>query len=351
MIVWVYYISNQTVLKGSILQYVGTACKMKWRKGDKSMRHIFVINPGAGKKGGIDKLEATIRSAGEKLGEKVEIYETKFAGDGEDFVRRTAEAADINEKIRFYACGGDGAVNEVANGAYGFDVEVGCIPMGTGNDYIRNYGSAEQFRDIESQLQGQAVDSDMIRYVQHFDGSENAPRYCVNMFNIGFDCNVVDQTAKAKKWPLVKGSFAYILSVAIMLIKKEGANLKVEYEDGRVFDGKLLLIAIANGCYCGGGVKGIPLSILDDGLMDVSLVQDIPRRMFIYLFPKYSKGTHLQYKKIQDILNYDKCKKLTISANGDPMRLCTDGEITYADKVTFEIVPKAMRFIVPAGIR
>lgn len=315
------------------------------------MRHIFVINPEAGKKGGRDKLITAIRSAGEKLGCKVEIYETKFAGDGEDFVRRTAIAADIGEKIRFYACGGDGAVNEVANGAYGFDVEVGCVPMGTGNDYIRNYGNVKQFRDIESQLQGQAVDSDLIRYVQYLDGVKQAPRYCVNMFNIGFDCNVVDQTAKAKKWPFVKGSFAYILSVAIMLIRKKGANLKVEYEDGRIFDGKLLLIAIANGCYCGGGVKGVPLSILDDGLMDVSLIRDIPRRLFIYMFPKYSKGTHLQCEKIKSVLDYDKCKKLVISANGKPMRLCTDGEITNADKVVFEIAPKAMRFAVPATIR
>lgn len=314
------------------------------------MRHLFVINPSAGKKGGKDKLITAIRSAGEKLGHDVEIYETKFAGDGEAFVRRTAETAGEGEKIRFYACGGDGAVNEVANGAYGFNVEVGCIPMGTGNDYIRNYGNVKQFRNIELQLQGKAVDSDLIRYVQYCDGEELPPRYCVNMFNIGFDCNVVDQTATVKNWPLVKGSLAYMISVVIMLIKKKGADLKIEYEDGRVFDGKLLLIAIANGCYCGGGVKGVPLSVLDDGLMDVSLVRDIPRRMFLNMFPKYSKGTHLQYEKMKKILDYDQCKKLTVSANGRPMKLCVDGEITNADKVIFEIEPKSMRFAVPKAL-
>lgn len=316
------------------------------------MRHIFVMNPNAGKKGGRERIKERIRNAGQTLKRKVEIYETSAPGDGERFVKQTCTEKEPSEIIRFYACGGDGAVHEIANGIYGFEnVEMGCIPMGTGNDYIRNYGTAKQFLDIEAQLQGSAVDSDLIRYVECLDGEEKEPRYCINMFNIGFDCNVVDQTAKVKNWPFIKGSLAYIISVVIMLIKKKGANLRVEYEDGRVFDGKMLLIAVANGCYCGGGVKGIPLSTLDDGLMDVSLVRDIPRRLFLNLFPKYSKGTHLEDKKIKTLLDYDKCKRLTITANGGAMRLCTDGEITDADKVYFEIVPRAIKFAVPMGAK
>lgn len=314
------------------------------------MRHIFVINPKAGKEKNREKLEANILAAGKKLNKKVEIYETTAAGDGEDFVRRTSAAKDPDEKIRFYACGGDGAVNEIFNGAYGFEnVEVGVVPMGTGNDYIRNYGTAEQFRDIEAQLMGEAVDSDMIRYVEYLDGRAAEPRYCANMFNIGFDCNVVDMTAKAKKWPMVNGSLAYLISVFIMLIKKKGANLRVEFEDGEVFDDKLLLMAVANGCYCGGGWRSNPIASLDDGIMDIGLIRDIPRRQFPILLPKYSKGTHLEHKGIEKILIYKKSRTLTITANGENMRLCTDGEITDAEKVTFEMVPKAIRFAVPAG--
>lgn len=314
------------------------------------MRHIFVINPNAGKKGTAQKLKATILETGKKLGLQVEIYETKAARDGEAFVKSTCAAKDPGEKIRFYACGGDGAVHEIANGIYGYDnVEMGCIPMGTGNDYIRNYGNAKQFLDIEAQLLGKAVDSDLIRYVEYLDGKAADPRYCINMFNIGFDCNVVDQTAKAKKWPLVSGSFAYLLSVGIMLIKKKGANLRVEFEDGEVFDDKLLLMAIANGCYCGGGWKSNPIASCDDGIMDIGLIRDIPRRQFPALLPKYQKGTHFDYKGIEKILIYKKSQKLTVTANGENMRLCTDGEITDAEKVTFEMVPKAIKFAVPAA--
>ena len=312
------------------------------------MRHIFVINPLAGKKGGKQRLEAEIRQAGEKLGVRTEIYETRAQRDGEAFVKRACEENPAGEKIRFYACGGDGALNEVANGAFGFScAEVGCVPLGTGNDYVRNYASPQKFLDIQAQIEGHAVDSDLISY--RVDDGE--ARFCANMFNIGFDCNVVDQTSRAKNWPLVKGSFAYLLSVAIILIKKKGADLRVCYEDGSAFDGKLLLIAVANGCYCGGGVKGVPLARLDDGLMDVSLIRNVSRRTFVQMFPKYAKGTHLGEKKLQGLIDYRKGRKLTITANGNPMRLCADGEITDARKVVFEIVPKGMRFSVPRGVR
>lgn len=314
------------------------------------MRHIFVINPLAGKRSGGKTLNDQILRAGERQRVPVEIYETRAAGDGENFVRETCGNKAEDEQIRFYACGGDGALNEVMNGSVGFPgVEVGCVPLGTGNDYVRNYGQLETFLDMEAQILGRAVDSDLISYRTWLDRKESRRRYCVNMFNIGFDCNVVDLTGRAKKWPLVSGSFAYLLSVAIILIKKKGANLRVCFEDGEVFDGRLLLIAIANGCFCGGGVKGVPLSLLDDGLMDVSLIRDVPRRTFVRLFPKYAKGTHLSDKKARDLFTYKKCERLFIFARGGPMRLCTDGEITDAEQVEFEIVPKGTRFSVPKG--
>lgn len=325
-------------------------CTIKGRKGDDKMRHIFVINPKAGKEKNRQKFEAQILAAGEKLNKKVEIYETKSAGDAEDFVRRTCEAKDPDEVIRFYACGGDGAVHEIANGIYGFEnAEIGCVPMGTGNDFIRNFGTAKQFLDIEAQLMGESVDTDVIRYVERREGVDCKERYCMNMINIGFDCNVADLTATAKTWPLVNGSFAYLISVFIMLIKKEGANLRVEFDDGEVYDDKLLLMTAANGCFCGGGWKSNPVAEINDGIMDIGLIKDIPRRKFPGLLPKYQKGTHFDYKGIEDILIYKKAKKLTIYVNGGDVRICTDGEITRAKKVTLEMVPGAVKFAVPQG--
>ena len=142
-------------------------------------------------------------------------------------------------------------------------------------------------------MRGRSVSSDLIHFHAVYDNNITES-YCANMFNIGFDCNVVDLTSRVKRWPLVGGSLAYLVSVFLILIRKKGADLRIEYDDGRVLDGKILLIAIANGCYCGGGVKGVPYCTLDDGLMDVSVVKDISRMCFLTLFPSYAKGTHMQ---------------------------------------------------------
>ena len=314
------------------------------------MRHIFVINPKAGKKKNREALVAQIMAAGEKTGSKVEIYETKAARDGEAFVKRTCAAKDPNEVIRFYACGGDGALHEIANGVYGYEnVEMGCIPLGTGNDYIRNFGTRTQFLDIEAQLMGGSVDCDVIRYVETLDGKDKDARCCANMFNVGLDCNAADMTAKVKELPLINGSLAYLIATVIMLIKKKGADLRVEFGDGEVYDDKLLLMTMANGCFCGGGWKSNPTAVLDDGIMDIGIIRDIPRRKIPGLMPKYQKGTHFEVPWIDEVLVYKRDKKITIHANGETMRLCTDGEISDADKVTMEVVPKAIKFAVPVG--
>ena len=315
------------------------------------MKHIFIMNPLSGRKRSRRHITDAITSACTELGVDYDIYFTSEPLDCKRHARQLCEEADAaGQELRIYGCGGDGTVNELVNGVYGFDnVEIGVIPMGTGNDYIRNYGDVSSFLDINAQITGKSRHSDAIHFCAEYEGNVTEG-YCANMFNIGFDCNVVDMTARVKNWPFVGGSLAYLISVAIILIEKKGADLTIKYDDGTVLDGSILLIAIANGCFCGGGVKGVPESVLDDGLMDVSVVKDISRMTFVTLFPSYAKGTHLNKKKIIDrnIIRYTKEKALTVTANGKSLRLCTDGEITTQKKVKFSIVEDAFRFIVPS---
>ncbi len=317
------------------------------------MKHIFIMNPASGSVRKRDRLVESIETAVQEAGADHEIYFTKHQGDCRDYVKKAClEYSAEDRPLRIYGCGGDGTVNEVVNGAYGYEnVEIGIIPMGTGNDYIRNYGKVSDFKDIRRQLAGTSVYSDAIRYRAEYKGVVTEG-YCANMFNIGFDCNVVDLTARVKRWPLLSGSLAYLVSVVIMLVKKKGADIRIEYSDGRIKDGKILLAAIANGCYCGGGVKGVPYCDLNDGLMDVSIINDISRSFFIRLFPSYAKGTHPENKSMikKNVLEYTKEKTLTITANGESLRLCTDGEITTQKRIGFTAVKNAFRFIVPAGV-
>ena len=227
-----------------------------------------------------------ILSASEKTGIPVEIYHTKGKNDAERYVREVLTQRESLEQIlspeeksahtfRFYACGGDGSLNEVINGVAGQPyVEVACIPLGTGNDFIKNFTEKNDLKswgNIEKQLLGKAKDCDLIRYSGIIDGKTDT-RYCANMFNIGFDSNVVDMTEKIKDLPLMPGPLAYMISVFIVLIKKKGADLEVLFEDGNGYNGKLLLLAIGNGCFCGGGIKGLAKADINDGLLDNILV-------------------------------------------------------------------------------
>lgn len=312
------------------------------------MKTIFLLNPKAGKGRGLDKIKEAVARASQELDTEAGAYLTKSIGDAEKFARLASlEAETKGEKVRLIACGGDGTLNEVLNGVMGFDsASVGVMPIGTGNDFVRNFSDTDSFLDVCAQIEANTVKCDVIKYSGIIDGREQT-RYCANMFNIGFDCNVVDLASRLKTYPLLKGSIAYLAAVAGILIKKKGANLKIEIDGETVHEGPLLLTAIANGSFCGGGVKSSPKASLNDGLIDANIIYNVTRREFIRKFPAYSKGTHFQLPDIDKILYYRQCRDVVITPLDGTMRLCTDGEITDAERVHMEIVPDAVEVAVP----
>jgi len=310
------------------------------------MRQIFIINPAAGQ-GEATKLTQSIKDAAEALGVEIELYFTTGIKDAERFTRTVCRNKNSDEPVRFYACGGDGTLNEVANGSFGAsNVEVGHVPTGTGNDYVRDYNKPEAFLNITDQLKGKSISVDLFQYQGIIDGIQQT-RYCTNMMNIGFDCNVVYRTSILKTKPFIKGSLAYYLGIFYELIKKNGTDLKLLYEDGSLIDGKILLAAVAIGGYCGGGIKGLPRAKQSDGLFDVQVIQNTTRRMFVRLLPKYIKGTHLEDGRTKSLIDYRQVKHLEITPNQGFTRVCVDGEMETAGHLKLDIVPNALNFILP----
>lgn len=303
------------------------------------MRNIFIINPKAGR-GLAPKLIEEINSM--KNTHNIEIYTTKDVLDAKYYTEKVCR--ESTEKLRIYACGGDGTLNEVVNGAYGYhNVEIGCIPMGSGNDFIRNFGEAEIFRNIKSQLDGESIDCDLIKYT-----SDKNNGYFVNMCNIGFDSNVVEATAYMKRIPFVHGSFAYMLGIISTLIKKKGANLSIVTDrTNDVYEGKLLMATVANGMYCGGGIKGVPRAMVDDGLIDLSIIKTCSRMRFIKLFSSYKKGVHLELDEAKDLIIYRKEKHISIKSEKGDLTVCFDGELEKIQEIEFDIIKNAMKFIIP----
>ena len=314
------------------------------------MKTIFIINPKAGTGKNLDKRKDEITKMAAELGVEVGFYITKAVGDAEKFARLVCEetkATNPDEELRLVACGGDGTVNEVLNGIMGYkNAVLGVVPIGTGNDFVRNFPENADFLDISAQLQGYTMKSDVIKYSGVIDGKEQT-RYCINMFNIGFDCNVADLTQTLKTYPLLSGSVAYLAAIVGMLVKKKGANLKVELDGEVVENGPLLLTAVANGGFCGGGVNSAPTASINDGMMDVNVIYDITRTKFLKKFPHYSKGTHMELPDIDDFLLFRQCKEAVITPLDGSMRLCVDGEIVDAGEVKMEMMPLAINVLVP----
>lgn len=313
------------------------------------MKHYFFVNPVAGQGDGVQRIIESIKGACARLGEDFEIYITQGVGDGEQRAREIAEQlAEQGQPARFYACGGDGTFNEILCGAVGFDIPVGCIPTGTGNDMVRNFPGAGNFSDIKAQLLGSPVNIDLIWYAGVMDGVYRE-RYCANMFNIGFDCNVVELAGRLKKKPLIAGSAAYLLAVLGVFLQKKTIGLRLE-EDGEILlDDDVLLCSIANGSFCGGGIHTSPQSDVADGVFDLNIVNDVSRLEFLKLFPKYKAGTHLGVPGIEKVIRVKTCRQLNLTPKAGSFFLCADGEICVAESVKFEIRPKALPFILPAG--
>lgn len=302
------------------------------------MIHHFLINPAAGKGKRVDALQQQITHVCVARGVDYRIHVTTRPGDATDYVR--AAVASTDERQRFYACGGDGTLCETVNGAPLCETaEFAVIPIGTGNDFEKNFTAPESFFDIEAQLNGTPVRLDLIRYND---------RYALNMLNVGFDCNVAKTTGEIKRSPLVPSGLAYVAGVAIHFCKPFGTHMHLTLADGTEIDDSLMLTAIAGGCYYGGGFKAAPRASLLDGLLDICIVKKLSRAKFVGLIGSYKKGTHLALKKAKEYIRYYQTPSASLRFDS-PINICVDGEIEVTDRVDISLLQRALTFSIPKG--
>ncbi len=303
------------------------------------MKHIYVINPAAGKNDSTEALSEKIRASyvGTDL-PALDIYQTTGVGDATRFVREYCRTHP-DEEVRFYACGGDGTFSEVAGGAVGFaHAAVGLVPVGTGNDFMRGFEAREQFMNIDAQRDGQVLELDMIRCNDY---------YGVNLLNTGFDCEVVVKTSEIKRKKWVPRGMAYGLGVAIELIRKPGVTVELTVDDGEPQKRKLLLCAIGNGARYGGGFTPLPFASVSDGQLDFCFVKNVSRLKFISLVGTYKKGTHV-IPQNADILEYGRCRRVHMSF-AQAQNVCLDGEVRKMKECDVEVIPGGLRFVLPDG--
>ena len=300
------------------------------------MQHHFVINPAAGQ-GHAAEYIPKIKAYFEGKKEPYTIYETTGVRDASHYVRKTAQST--TEELRFYACGGDGTLSEVVSGCIGFDhAAVGVIPAGTGNDFVRSFDKPEFFQNIEAQVTGH---TEVIDVIQVND------RYAINMANIGFDCDAALSAAKLKTKPFIKGPMAYIGGLITEVCKEMGYDLTFTIDGTETLEGKYLLCTVANGSFCGGGWNSSPRAHMSDGLLELAIVKNMPRRVLLPIIPSYHSGKYLDKHIQTGIVTYRQCKSLKIVA-AKPQNVSIDGEIVPFTVLAIQNLPSALRIVVPA---
>lgn len=307
------------------------------------MIYHFILNPMSGKnlkkaQKSVKAMTNKIRSACQKRQLSYRIYYTTSVGDATEYVR--SMVGSTQDRQRFICVGGDGTINEMVNSAPSNpNVEFGVIPHGSGNDFVRNFTNTELFHNIEAQLDGETISLDLIKCNDV---------YCANMINIGFDCSVVKEAARLKRYKLSTHGMSYIFGVVVALFKKYGTKMKLVFDDGEVVDSNLLLTAIGNGRYCGGGFNALPEALLDDGLIDLIMIKKISRFTFIGLVGSYKKGTYLSNEKAMRYITYKRVPHFRMEFEA-PIPICVDGEIKGAKTIDFSIVKNGFNFVIPRG--
>ena len=306
------------------------------------MRHVFIVNPVSGKADASLTLVPRIVAACAKADVEYEIRLTDHPGHAEELARAEAEQGT---PVRLYACGGDGTLNEVLRGACGYaNAAVGCVPCGSGNDFIRNFGERSQFLDLDAQLAGSEQPIDLM--------STNAG-LCASICAVGLDAQVAYGIPKYRRMPLCGGSMAYLLSIAESLCGRLGHRLAIEL-DGETLKEECLLVALCNGTTYGGGFNAAPEADLQDGLMDVIIVRKVSRLRIAGILGVYKKGTHLQNGKVvpsvKDIVIYRRARRAKLRClDGRDIIAAVDGEGTPTREVTVQMMPRAGRFVLPQG--
>lgn len=293
-----------------------------------NMEHIFIINPAAGK-GKALKFITDIKSLFENLEYDYSIKITEKPGHATEIAREYTQRKDC----RIYSVGGDGTLNEVLNGMAGSNSSLAILPAGSGNDFIKSITSNLDLKDI------------LFRTVNGterlIDLAKVNGQYFINISSIGFDAEVANKVYKIKKIPLISGSLAYILGIIIMLIKYNNNYIKVDI-DGKLIETKSLLVAVANGRYYGGGMKPAPDAEIDDGLLDVCLIKEVKRGRILRFLPLFKKGLH---ETLPEVSIYNG-KQIIIECEKE-LAINADGEVGITKRALFEIIPNAIKVIVP----
>lgn len=274
---------------------------------------------------------------------------TKGPGDGVELAKRSA----IEGRRLIIACGGDGTINEIANGilASETDCELGIFPSGTGGDFRRTLEIPGEPREAARALRDgrtESIDVGQVTY-KNFNGEEES-RYFLNVTSFGLAAAIIERVkgSSSLNWlPLdtIRGRASFALSSLQEIVGLGTTTVRVKIDEG---DERLLStvnFCIANARYFGGGMMVAPDAKVNDGFLDVINIGDINTAKIILNAYTLYRGTHLDLPEVADTL----AKRIYARPmnDNDEVHIEVDGELLGMLPAVYEIVPGALRVRVP----
>ena len=298
------------------------------------MKHLFIINPAAGSRNQTEDYRKKIAEVCETRGID---YSIRVSGAPGRCCKIAREAAKTGEEYRIYACGGDGTLNEVVNGAAGYDnVAVTVFSGGSGNDFARMFSEPEAFRDLERLLDAEEVSFDLIKCNDD---------YSINICSVGLDARIGHDVANYKRLPLLSGFRAYAVSTVVNVIRGIYEHYVVEINGERI-DGNLTMICACNGRYYGGGFCPVPAADPTDGKLEVLLVRDVSRLKVAQVVGAYKNG---KYANFPDLIRHFRTDRVVIRCD-KPTGINLDGELRMGEVIDMRLADEKLRFFYPKGI-
>jgi len=285
----------------------------------------FLINPSSGRGTGKAHLDR-IRVMASKLGAGL-CVSRKVS----DLSEQARKAADDGVE-RLLVAGGDGTMHHAVQGLAGTSCALGVIPLGSGNDLAGTLGIPPDLDvAVERAVTGEIRRIDLVRVGETFS---------VSYAGVGFDSEV---TRYANEVKVLRGPLIYFYAVIHTLITFVPPRMRVVYDDGE-FEGKVMFAVVNNLPRFGGGMRIAPDARIDDGLLDLVIVKEIPKPTLLSVFPKVYNGRHVGHPAVRIVrtrrveITID--RPMTMYGGGEPLRPMAAGE-----PVVVEVVPGGLRVV------
>jgi diacylglycerol kinase (ATP) len=229
--------------------------------------------------------------------------------------------------------GGDGTVHEALPAVAAEGLPLGIVPSGRGNDFARNLGLP---LDPRANL---FLNPDPARRRVDLPSVNGAPFGSIAC--VGFDAEVNRLARDGRGY--FGGTLGYLVCVLRALPDFRPFEVEIRV-DGRVWSGEILMLAVANGACYGGGMRIAPRAIMDDGRLDVCVIEPLPKLELLRSFPRVFRGTHTTHPRVT---MYSAPSVAVCTA--EPHEIFADGEYAGTTPAVWTNHRHSLELLLPSG--